>query len=103
MSVKVTVDADKFLDRLDKNIDERLIKSGDQILKLAKKRCPVKTGALRDDIDMELDDKTITIFNTLYYAPFVLLGTKHQKANDYLDTALFQAVIQKNWRGKLNG
>jgi len=102
IKVNVKMNTDKFLENLSKNIDERMEKSGTQILNLAKRLCPVDTGKLRDDIDMVYNEKTITIFNTLNYAPFVLLGTRYQKPNNYLDTALFQAIIRKNWKGKVS-
>lgn len=55
----------------------------------AKRACPVDTGRLRNSITHIVDEGTrhVVIGTNVEYAPYVELGTRHQKAQPYLKTA----------------
>ena len=50
--------------------------------------CPVRTGNLRNSITHAHDDTTAIVGTNVEYAPFVELGTTHQKAKPYLVPAV---------------
>lgn len=55
----------------------------------AKDYCPVRTGALRNSIAHEQkDEDTEAIGTTMYYAPYVELGTCKMNAKPFLRPAL---------------
>lgn len=55
----------------------------------AKRACPVDTGRLRNSIThvTRPDEKAVYIGTNVEYAPYVELGTRHQKAQPYLKPA----------------
>ena len=55
----------------------------------AAKKCPVDTGNLRASITHEVDagDNAVYIGTNVEYAPYVELGTSHQKAQPFLRPA----------------
>lgn len=59
-------------------------------------KCPVDTGNLRGSITHEVDTagKAVYIGTNVEYAPFVELGTSHQKAQPYLRPAASEHTAQ---------
>lgn len=55
----------------------------------AARKCPVDTGNLRGSIAYEVDaaDSAVYIGTNVEYAPYVELGTSHQKAQPFLRPA----------------
>lgn len=55
----------------------------------AKRACPVDTGRLRNSITHIVDEGTrhVVIGTNVEYAPYVELGTRHQKAQPFLKPA----------------
>lgn len=55
----------------------------------AKRACPVDTGRLRNSIThvTRPDEKAVYIGTNVEYAPYVELGTRHQKPQPYLKPA----------------
>jgi HK97 gp10 family phage protein len=54
----------------------------------AKRNTPVDTGRLRASISSRSDKETATVFTPTEYAPYVEYGTKRQKAQPFMRTAL---------------
>lgn len=73
----------------------------------AKRACPVDTGRLRNSITHIVDEGTrhVVIGTNVEYAPYVELGTRHQKpqpflkpaANDHYST--YKGIFLKHLRG----
>lgn len=73
----------------------------------AKRACPVDTGRLRNSITHIVDEGTrhVVIGTNVEYAPYVELGTRHQKpqpflkpaANDYAST--YKGIFRKHLGG----
>lgn len=73
----------------------------------AKRACPVDTGRLRNSIThiVDEDGKCVIIGTNVEYAPYVELGTRHQKpqpflkpaANDHYPT--YKGIFLKHLRG----
>lgn len=73
----------------------------------AKRACPVDTGRLRNSITHLVDEGTrhVIIGTNVKYAPYVELGTRHQKpqpflkpaANDHYST--YEGIFLKHLRG----
>lgn len=73
----------------------------------AKRACPVDTGRLRNSITHLVDEGTrhVIIGTNVEYAPYVELGTRHQKpqpflkpaANDHYST--YKGIFLKHLRG----
>lgn len=73
----------------------------------AKRACPVDTGRLRNSITHIVDEGTrhVIIGTNVEYAPYVELGTRHQKpqpflkpaANDHYST--YKGIFLKHLRG----
>lgn len=78
---------DAFEEKVEEEIDQTLREAKDE----AQQRVPVDTGALRDDISIDLDkDK---IYNTLHYAPHQDQGTIHIEPTWYLTDSVLDAFI----------
>lgn len=75
--------------RINNALQNALKQSIDDVYNSAKENCPVRTGALKEDIQKEVEEKEGVVYNTKDYAPFVALGTRKQPANPYLQKALF--------------
>lgn len=91
--------ADELLDEFS-DFEERFEAERDRALReaqtLAKQRVPVQTGALRDDISIDLEEDRI--FNTLEYAVYQDQGTIYIEPTFYLtDSAIdaFQNSIER--------
>ena len=73
----------------------------------AKRACPVDTGRLRNSIThvTRPDEKAVYIGTNVEYAPYVELGTRHQKAQPYLKPAAedhastYRSIFLKHLRG----
>lgn len=73
----------------------------------AKRACPVDTGRLRNSITHIVDEgsKCAVIGTNVEYAPYVELGTRHQKPQPYLKPAAkdhaptYRAIMQKHLGG----
>ena len=73
----------------------------------AKLECPVDTGRLRNSITHEVvpSEKSVYIGTNVEYAPFVELGTSHQKAHPYLRPAAhnhgeeYRAILRSSFLG----
>jgi hypothetical protein len=77
--------AEKLRRRAEKEKD-RAVKEAQR---LAKDRVPVDTGALRDDISVDLEEDTV--YNTLPYADDVNFGTDERRPTFYLTDAALDA------------
>lgn len=73
----------------------------------AKAACPVDTGRLRNSIThvARPDERAVYIGTNVEYAPYVELGTVHQKAQPYLKPAAsehadtYRAIIERRLGG----
>lgn len=73
----------------------------------AKRACPVDTGRLRNSITHIVDEGTrhVVIGTNVEYAPYVELGTRHQKPQPYLKPAAkdhystYKGIFLKRLRG----
>lgn len=73
----------------------------------AKRACPVDTGRLRNSTTHIVDEggKCAVIGTNVAYAPYVELGTRHQKPQPYLKPAAkdhaptYRAIMQKHLGG----
>lgn len=73
----------------------------------AKRACPVDTGRLRNSIThvTRPDENAVYIGTNVEYAPYVELGTRHQKPQPYLKPAAkdhastYRAIMQKHLGG----
>ena len=71
------------------NVKARAVvrKSAADLEKLAKRRAPKRTGALRDSITSTSSGLTAEIGPTIRYAPFVEYGTARMKPRPFLGPA----------------
>lgn len=76
------------------NVKARAVvrKSAADLEKLAKRRAPKRTGALRDSITSTSSGLTAEIGPTIRYAPFVEYGTYKMRPQPYLGPAT--AVVE---------
>lgn len=73
----------------------------------AKRACPVDTGRLRNSITHNVDEGTrhVVIGTNVEYAPYVELGTRHQKPQPYLKPAAedhastYRSIFRKHLGG----
>lgn len=73
----------------------------------AKRACPVDTGRLRNSITHIVDEGTrhVVIGTNVEYAPYVELGTRHQKPQPYLKPAAedhestYRSIFRKHLGG----
>lgn len=73
----------------------------------AKRACPVDTGRLRNSITHIVDEggKCAVIGTNVEYAPYVELGTRHQKPQPYLKPAAedhestYRSIFRKHLGG----
>lgn len=92
MASGITVNEDnteQVVDGIDSAICVALEKIGLLAENYAAKKCPVDTGNLRGSITYEVDaaDNAVYIGTNVEYAPYVELGTSHQKAQPFLRPA----------------
>ncbi|MCS4139596.1 urease accessory protein UreE [Salinibacter ruber] len=80
----------------EQEVEEEIDRAVLEAQRLAKQRVPVQTGALRDDISVDLEEDKV--FNTLDYAVYQDQGTIYIEATHYLtDSArdAFEASLQR--------
>lgn len=65
---------------------------GKRMVELAKEIVPVRTGNLRDSIDMKISGDTVIVGSDVNYSIYVELGTSKMSAQPYLIPSLFQAI-----------
>ena len=96
MTVKIVMHDKEFLEKLNRDIYPKLHDIGQVVAASAREEVPVKTGALQRDIDYGVneEEKQVIIGNTLFYAPFIELGTRKISPRRYLTRAL-RANIRK--------
>jgi hypothetical protein len=75
---EILEDAEKIASGFEEERDRAL----EEAQRLAKQRVPVDTGALRDDISIDLEEDVI--FNTLEYSVYQNWGTEDVPATYYL-------------------
>ena len=89
--VKIKINQ-KGMQELDKEMNRFLTYMGDVCVEETKKNTPVKTGALRDSIEIkevDLEGKKITYGSNLPYAIFVENGTPKTSAKNYFKKTLY--------------
>lgn len=99
MAGDVTVIQDntaQVADGIDSAIGAALEEIGLLAENYAAKKCPVDTGNLRGSITYEVDagDNAVYIGTNVEYAPYVELGTSHQKAQPFLRPAASEHSAQ---------
>lgn len=90
MTVQVNEDnTGKVTEGIESAIAVALEKIGLLAENYAAKKCPIDTGNLRGSITYEVDagDNAVYIGTNVEYAPYVELGTSHQKAQPFLRPA----------------
>lgn len=92
----------EVLSHTQENINRALEIIGGMAEGYAKQACPVDTGNLRNSIAHEQESEdTEVVGTTVFYAPFVELGTRNMKAKPYLrpaiegHTAEYKAVAER--------
>ncbi len=86
--VKIINNSDAFLDSVKKNAKAILAEVAEKVSVSAKKIVPVKTGALRESIEVNQEDLTAHIGSDLHYAGYIEAGTSKMSAQPYLRPAL---------------
>ena len=86
-------------DDVDKHTDEALINAGKLLQKEVKKRVPVDTGKLRDNIMLsEVKDKTIDVYvdqqGPAYYGVFLEEGTSKMRARPFMYPAFHNSQFR---------
>lgn len=94
--MRIEVHDREFKEELNLKLIKCLAESGQLVKDEAKNNCPVKTGALRDDISasVETNELQAIIGNSLDYAPYVELGTRKMAPRAYLRRALSSSISQ---------
>lgn len=98
MSVSMEIHVDGFpelrekLDRLDEGMKSKvhsgMLFEGEAMKSVARARCPVKTGRLRDSIYAKVRDWILEIGASAPYAVFQELGTRYIRARYFLKNAV---------------
>jgi len=86
----------KLSDDIKKEINQSIVKAGTNTQKEAKLRVPVRTGALRNSIMMQINEGikgsiSVTVGAYMPYASFVEYGTIYQRPKPYLMPAYEKA------------
>lgn len=92
MNIKVTLNPEG-LSKL-KELEQTLVKNlGESIVNEAKRLAPVKTGKLRDSIEIkENTDMTVSVGSNLDYILFQEFGTRFQSGTPFLRPALDSTI-----------
>lgn len=90
MAVTVTIPDIEFdpVEKREKILDE----STEEAFLIAKRRAPVDTGRLQNDIQKQGH----SIYNTVPYAPFVHDGTAYQLPRKYIENAMIEVANRKS-------
>lgn len=73
-------------------VQQELDRRAQRTQQIAQQLCPVRTGRLRDSIEIERDGDGRRIGSKLNYAIYVEVGTRHEPAQPYLRPALQAAM-----------
>lgn len=94
MPVVIKDNSAEFMDEMDKEIEEKLVKSVLVVERKAKQVCKRKTGHLARSITSVVEgDKGVTGSN-VHYAPHVEMGTSKMAAQPYLRPGLLYFISQ---------
>jgi len=98
MSVEMEINVEGFpelrqkLSRLDdglkRHVQEAMGLEGEVMKNVARARCPVRTGRLRDSIYVKVQDWTIRLGAAVPYAVYQEFGTRYIRARRFLSNAL---------------
>ncbi len=99
--VKETVEKLRtYSQKKQKQISHLVLKSGLRVEAEAKRRAPVRTGALRNSIRSEMEDEfTAVIGAYMPYAIYVEFGTRKMEARPYLRPAV--EVVEPEFKKEL--
>lgn len=87
-------------DALTENVQDSLKDLRDEIDNTTTTLVPVRTGALRDSIDISVSDYNLTAEAGMDYASYVDQGTSRQDAEPYFDEPIREAFDQ--WEADLD-
>ena len=80
--------------QIDTIIKQMLLKTSEDIVEIAKDLAPVRTGKLRDSIQiLAQDEKNITIGTDCGYGAYVELGTPNEGARSFLRDACSEVKV----------
>ncbi len=98
MSVEMELHIDKLpllrekLIQLDegmkRNVQEAMLFEADAMKNIARARCPVRTGRLRDSIYAKVRDSILQLGATAPYAIYQELGTRYIRPREFLKNAV---------------
>lgn len=90
MATKILWHPQRFLNTLNITLDRKLQLTGEIVKKNAQAGCPVKSGNLRNSIELDVDEKKKTVYvgSDLPYALFVEMGTRHNAPVGFLRKAI---------------
>lgn len=81
-----------FISELHENLEEALSECGEIAKEYAKKKCPVRTGALKNSIDYDIKTSPLggkaEVFASMPYWSHVEFGTSRMRAQPYLKPAI---------------
>lgn len=90
IDIKMNSSGERELESL---AEDYLDKLAQKVLDKAVARCPVRTGALRDSLQiMKEDNDRIIGTDGSGYALFVEMGTRHQAPQSYLRSSLDEVI-----------
>lgn len=81
-----------FEKEIEEYIDKTMTEIVNETQQNAKRKVPVESGTLKDDIQSEHSNNNYSVFNTVDYAPFVHQGTSIQAAQPYLRNAAIETI-----------
>lgn len=81
----------EFKREIDNGMERVLEDVGKEVRDRAKELCPVDTGNLRDSIEYEAAEESVSVYSDVEYAAYVELGTYKMAAQPYLRPALEEA------------
>lgn len=84
-----------FAKKLENYLNQTSIEAAEEIKDYAKTLCPVRSGALRDSIDIQKEGDDYTIGSDLPYSGIVEYGTMHQAPQPFMRPAL-NKVLSEN-------
>jgi len=84
----------KYKQKLEEKLEIKLDQIAETIQKNAKSDCPVKTGALRDSIDINKGNLQRTIGSNKNYAYYQEMGTRKIAPKAFLRRALYSTVYK---------
>ena len=104
MATRINWHPEKFLNKLDIDLANRVDEAGNVVEEKAKESCPVATGALRDSIKAVVGENRlkVKIGSSLPYATYVEYGTRNTPAQPFLRKGRAKSVtfIRRIFKGK---